>query len=535
MFTSPDDEPDDVKGGGSTMLALSGTHVLDYGKPQVMQRVRSLSDRFTEWRANTSEKFETIDLAPDLAEEIGSRRWLRGAGTLLGLSAIALAFWPDFSPVEAAPAMRIDESARDEFRSQMILPLALGGDTGRRMAATPAVVKLKTAPERPSIDMVATLAKGDSFSRTLRRAGVGRDEAELIANMIAAAVPLSDIEAGTRMDITLGRRPAADDPRPLDAMRFRARFDLELALERTSGGLSLKRNAIKVDSTPLRIRGIVGNSLYRSARAAGAPSGAVQQYLQALDGQLNLERDIVATDQFDLIVEYKRAATGETQTGKVLYAGIERGGSPRAQLMRWGSSGRFFEASGVGEQRSGLVQPVAGRISSGFGMRRHPVLGYRRMHSGIDFKAQRGTPIVAVTDGVVTGSGRMGGCGNAVKLQHGGGLATRYCHMSRIAADRGARVRRGQVIGYVGSTGLSTGPHLHYELYRGNRKVDPRSVSFVTRAQLEGAELQQFRDRLAELRQVKAGEALQRLTPETSAPEAPVREIDRIAAPKKVG
>jgi murein DD-endopeptidase MepM/ murein hydrolase activator NlpD len=169
-------------------------------------------------------------------------------------------------------------------------------------------------------------------------------------------------------------------------------------------------------------------------------------------------------------------------------------------------------------------------MSSSYGMRRHPILGYRRMHSGVDFRARHGTPIVAVTDGRVTGAGRMGGCGNAVRLRHGGNLDTRYCHMSRIAVQNGQSVRRGQVIGYVGSTGLSTGPHLHYEMYRGGRAIDPAGVSFVTRAQLSGAELRQFRAALAKLKTVEAGAALARLdqTEAESAAREPQREIDRL-------
>ncbi len=156
------------------------------------------------------------------------------------------------------------------------------------------------------------------------------------------------------------------------------------------------------------------------------------------------------------------------------------------------------------------------------------------MHAGVDFRARSGTPIVAVTDGQVTGAGRMGGCGQAVRLRHGGGTDTRYCHMSRIAVSRGQSVKRGQVIGYVGSTGLSTGPHLHYEMYRGGRAIDPASVRFVTRAQLTGAELARFRETLAKLKTVEPGAALATLEPPASerAAEAPLREIDRLAAPK---
>jgi murein DD-endopeptidase MepM/ murein hydrolase activator NlpD len=169
-------------------------------------------------------------------------------------------------------------------------------------------------------------------------------------------------------------------------------------------------------------------------------------------------------------------------------------------------------------------------------MRRHPILGYRRMHSGMDFAASYGTPIVAVTDGRVSGAGRMGGCGNAVRLEHGGGLSTRYCHMSRVAVRAGQSVRRGQVIGYVGSTGLSTGAHLHYEMYRGGRAVNPASVSFVTRAQLSGEELRQFRATLATLKTVAPGAALVDLAPTAAetASEEPAREIDKLDEARRI-
>lgn len=503
-------------------------------KPQVIQRARGIAEKLGEWRFTVSEKLHAMDLAPDLAENIGSGRWFRGAGTLAILTAVSLALWPDFAPLEAAPAMQVDGDVRDEFRSQMILPLALGADSGRHMGATPSVIELESAPERPQLDLLATLARGDSFNRMLQRAGVGSGDASRVNELISRAISLSDIESGTQVDITLGRRPERGAARPLDALSFRARFDLALEVERVDGNLSLKRIPITVDDTPLRIRGTVGNSLYRSARAAGAPASAVQQYLKTLGDQVDMSRSINPTDTFDIIVAHRRAATGERQAGKLLYAGVDRAGVSKIQLMRWGGEGRFYEASGVGEQRSGLVAPVPGPISSRFGMRRHPILGYRRMHSGMDFRAGHGTPIVAVTDGRVVGAGRMGGCGNAVRLNHGGGMETRYCHMSRMAVRSGQSVRRGQVIGYVGSTGLSTGPHLHYEMYRSGRAVNPATVNFVTRAQLSGEELRKFRSTLAALKTVAAGEAFADIKPDVPLDAEPIREIDKLEQPKPV-
>lgn len=521
---------------GWRAVALSRSQIVSEDKSTVLQRRANFAERYDSWRCDLSERFDRIEFAPDLAKAIGSRKWFRGLGTLIGLSALAIGFWPDFGPVRAGPAMTLDDAARDEFRSQTIMPLALGSDSGRRMGATLDVQPLASAPERPTQQMVATLVRGDSFERMLQRAGLGTGDAERVMELVSRAIPLDEIEPGTQVDITLGRRVAPGTPRPLDSLSFRARFDLGLDISRSDGNLALTRKPIRVDETPLRIRGTVGRSLYRSARAAGAPASAVQQYLKALSDQVDMDRAVRSTDTFDMIIQYRRAATGERQAGKLVYAGIDRDGAPATQLMRWGIEGRFYEASGVGEQRSGLVAPVPGPMSSSYGMRRHPILGYRRMHSGVDFRARHGTPIVAVTDGRVQGAGRMGGCGNAVRLSHGGGLSTRYCHMSRIAVRGGQSVKRGQVIGYVGSTGLSTGAHLHYEMYRGGRSVNPASVRYVTRAQLSGEELRRFRAALSAIKSVAAGAALTDLAPTAAeaAAEEPEREIDKLDRPRRI-
>ncbi len=516
-------------------------------KTRLRAQLGGLGEGYEAWREAASAWFDKLDLAPDLAENVGSRRWFRGLGTMVGLGALALAFWPDLTPLEARPSMPQDEEVHSELRSQMILPLALGADSGRRMGPTAQVVPLKSAPERPQIQLVVTLAPGDSFASMLRRAGVSSGDVDRAAALVGGAVPLGEITPGTQMDVLLGRRPAPGEPRPLDSLAFRARFDLELELTRPgvgetlpdgtpvmpNGPLALKRNVIRVDATPLRVRGSIGSSLYRSMRQAGVPASAVQEYLKTLDAQMDMDRELRPSDEFDVIVEYRRAATGERQAGKLLYAGVDRGGKPRTQLMRWGSDGRFYEASGVGEQRRGLLAPVPGPITSGFGMRRHPILGYTRMHAGIDFKARWGTPIVAASDGRVTSAGRSGGCGIAVRLEHGGGLSTRYCHMSAMAVRAGMQVRRGQVIGYVGSSGLSTGPHLHYEMYRGGRVINPSSVAFVTRAELSGTELIDFRRQLMLLKEIEAGKALEELAPQAGEAQEPDREIEKVDVARK--
>ena len=507
-------------------------------KRQVLARVRGWSDRYDEWKLGAGRWLDRADIAPDLAQNIGSPRWFRGLVTMVGLGAVALMFWPDLTPLEARPAMPQDVAVQSEFRNRAISPLGLGADTGQRWEPTSAVIPLASAPERPRIEMVSTLAAGDSFAGMLRRAGVSAGDIDRVSALVSEAIPIKEITPGTTMDLVLGRRPQEGANRPLDTLRFRARFDLELKVDRAGrdalgnpvGSLVLQRNFIRVDDTPLRVRGMVGASLYRSMRAAGVPASAVQDYLRALDSQIDMNREVRSSDEFDIILAYRRAATGERQAGQLLYAGIDRGGVPKTQLMRWGSEGRFYEASGTGEERSGLARPVPGAVSSGFGMRRHPILGYRRMHAGMDFRARRGTPIVAVTDGRVVSAGRAGGCGIAVKLSHAGNLATRYCHMSRKAVRAGDYVKRGQVIGYVGSTGLSTGPHLHYEMYRGSKSINPASVKFVTRATLTGTELIDFKRKLIALKEIEVGAAFADLEPVQTDIEQPKREIEKIAA-----
>jgi len=442
-----------------------------------------------------------FDLVVDLGQRIGTPEWLRGFVTCFGLCYAAWSLGPGFQPLPGAVPAPLPDAQFEEARAVAIAPLAYGGDTGRRMAPTDAVEPLTESPERPIVDLRATLGRDDGLAALLERAGVAQAEAAEAARLVGGVVPVADIRPGTLMDITLGRRPNRTVARPLDKLAFRARFDLRIELDRAGNALTLRQIPISVDETPLRIQGLVGDSLYRSARAAGVPATAVETYLRALATQLNIPGGISSNDRFDIILSHRRAATGETETGELLYAGLTRANGHALQLMQWDSDGRsqWFEAAGVGRETGGMTRPVPGGVTSGFGMRFHPILNYSRMHQGVDLRASYGTPIIAVSDGRVEFAGWHGGHGNAVALNHGGGLETLYGHMSRIAVHVGESVHRGTVIGFVGSTGLSTGPHLHFEVHRNGVPVNPLGQTFASRAQLAGADLAAFRDRLRRL------------------------------------
>jgi len=387
------------------------------------------------------------------------------------------------------------------MRAQAIAPSAYGADTGRRMVATGLVERLADTPERPQIQVTATLGTGDGFGRVLQRAGVGTDEAHAIADMVAG--DLDAVKPGTKLDLTLGRRATKSVPRPLDHLAFRAKLDLALELNRVNGQIQVKRLPIAVDDTPLRLQGRVGSSMLSSARAVGAPASAIQTWLRAMGQHVSIQ-GIHANDKFDIIVEHRRAADGLSETGNLLFAGLQQG-KKELRLLKWtvGGKEQFFDAAGVGETRGSMKAPVQGHLTSSFGMRFHPVLGYSRMHKGIDYGAPMGSPIVAATDGVINFAGWHGGHGNYVQIRQSGSLGTGYAHMSRIIARVGQHVRAGQLIGYVGSTGLSTGPHLHFEVFVNNVAVNPSSVKFIQAAQLAGAELNHFKATLGQLMAIR--------------------------------
>ena len=493
-------------GGGAAALSLDRVLLRPAPAP-------TFADRVVDLRARAGE----LDLVVDLGVRIGSREWFRGLGTCLALCYAAYSFAPGFDAVPGVAPPPLADAQWEESRALAIAPLAYGADTGRRMAATDAVEPLTQMPERPSVDLLATIGQGDSFARVLERAGVAGAEAAKIEALVAEAINPADLKPGTVMDVTLGRRPNRNVARPLDALSFRASLGLRVEIRRAGGALVMNRLPIAVDETPLRIQGRVGTSLYRSARAAGVPARAVANYIKAIAAQIDIA-NLSADDRFDIIVEHRRAATGESESGALLYAGLERSGGKDLQLMPWEQGGRvqWFEASGVGKATGMLQRPVPGSVSSRFGLRRHPILGYTRMHKGMDFRAGYGTPILAATDGRVSRAGWAGGYGKQVRISHAGGLTTSYSHMSRIVAKPGDTVKQGQLIGYVGSTGLSTGPHLHYELLRGGVPINPMSVKFTTRSQLSGADLTAFRSRFNELMRLEPGAAVADATAKTA-------------------
>lgn len=464
-------------------------------------------------------KMAQVDWTPDLGARIGSRDWFRGLATCTALIGACWALSPGIGQsLIAASALPLKGKAWENARAQSIAPLAYGADTGQRMAANDLVRPLAETPDRPTQAFASAMSDGDSLAAVLRRAGAAKTDIARVTDLVAAALPLDQIRPGTRFEGVLGRRAQKSDPRPLEQLSFQPAFDFRLTIKRTANGLTMDRQAIAVDDTPLRIQGLAGSGLYKSMRAAGVPSTVAADYLKAIATRISIGGDVASDDTWDVMLSQRRAATGEVELGKILYAGLDMG-RRKVQLVKWSRNadeddddsgsgkGDWYDANGQTERRGFMGLPVAGRISSSFGMRLHPILGYYRMHKGMDIACAYGSPVYAVFDGIVNWAGRKGGYGSFVGIQGQGGVGTGYGHLSRVLVRNGQRVQRGQVVAYSGNSGLSTGPHLHFEVYRSGQVVNPRGFSFSSVASLTGAALRAFKSHVSELLSVHPGTA----------------------------
>ena len=364
--------------------------------------------------------------------------------------------------------------------------------------------------------VTATIGRGEDIAAALTRAGVAEADAMAVTAALAAKFARMPVIPGTSLDLILKPGTAPGLPRQLVSLQMQSGIDLKLRAERRGGLFAVTAASLPVDATPLRIEGAIGENFTRSALDAGAPAEAVQAYLQALDAHSPYATDLRPDDKFDMVIDYKLSPGGERQAGGLLMARLERGGKPLVELLK-NRSGAYVSSAAPADGAQDAKWPVSGHLTSGFGMRFHPILGYERMHSGVDLAAPTGTPIRAVRSGVVSFAGWSGGHGEYVMIRHADGLVSGYGHMSRIAVTVGTPVEAGAVIGSVGATGLATGPHLHFELFRGGRAIDPATIEQPQLAgparQREWGELQK---RFAWFKRLIPGAALRAAQPAQS-------------------
>lgn len=419
------------------------------------------------------------------------------------------------APEAAPPASTPDHEPEAPALQEALAPEdaeAAAGPEPAPLAGMPDPEPPAMTPSPSAVETSARLKKGDTVAGALHGLGVATKDVGNAIAALKARVRLNRLPVGQEINVTLG--PEEDEGKPLlVALRIRPEPRRELTLERDdSGDFSVEEQVFKTVPKLQRAAGTVDGSVINSAEAAGVPRPALAEMLRAFAWDVNFQHDIKVGDRFDVLIEQAWTSDGwPVDAGRVLWAELTTGGGEQSySIYRFkprGGEEFFYNSEGESVVKALLRTPLnMSRISSRFGMRRHPVLRFTRLHAGIDFAAPPGTPILAAGAGRVVEAGPNGGYGRWVKISHQGGLATGYAHLSRIAPGvrRSARVRQGQVIGYVGSSGLSTGPHLHFELHRNGRPVNPLSMARTAlRSRLGGADLARFKARVAEIDRVR--------------------------------
>jgi len=378
------------------------------------------------------------------------------------------------------------------------------------VAPTPSSVvplTFNTNVELPGEKRVIEVRRGDTLFGLLTEAGLSEAEAQAAGHSLADVFSPSDLKIGQEITLNFatGAGPEKDISNKLVALTLQPSMERDVKLTRDADGQFIaaainKPLTERVD----RAAGQIDVSLFESARESGVPAALIGDIIKAFSYDVDFQRDIHEGDSFEVMYERFDNEKGDlAKAGRLLYASLIVGGKPMAiYYFERDGDGEYFTADGVAVRKSLLKTPIDGaKITSGYGMRVNPILGYSAMHQGIDFGAPKGTPIFAAGNGVIEEIGWKNGFGNYIKLRHNGTYETAYGHTSRFASGlhKGSKVKQGQVIAYVGSTGNSTGPHLHFEIMVNGQHVNPSTVKTVASDKLNGPALKAFKAQVASL------------------------------------
>ena len=391
-----------------------------------------------------------------------------------------------------------------------VVGLAVPAGGARGEGTSPAVLAaIRTAPPAagravrtaPPADITRGVRarRGDTFMKLLLKAGATRADAQAAINAMRKVFKPRRLMPGLRIQVRLRRGiERRKKPRLME-------FTFDDGIARTIRIARGRHQAFVAIATPRKLRrkleraaGTIRTSLYRAGIGAGLAPQTLNKLIRLYSWDVDFQRDIQPGDSFDVAIERLFDAEGTAQdTGTIVYSRLTLGGVAYPLYRFKDRSGRFayFDPKGRSAQKALMKTPIDGaRLSSGYGRRRHPILGYTRMHRGIDFAARRGTPIYAAGDGAIASIGRNGAYGRYIRIRHNARYSTAYGHLHRYARKlrRGKRVRQGEVIGYVGSSGRSTGPHLHYEILVNGRQKNPMKIRLPSGRRLAGKERRRF-------------------------------------------
>jgi len=434
---------------------------------------------------------------------------LKGLFTAFGLgSTVAIASAFMLNPTDSKGYGTIDDDRA--ARTVALAPLSLGNPSAVRRGINTETPNIPVDPvvvmpkPQVAVHQRVKARRGDTLAGLLQRSGAsGRDAAAAITAAKSHFDPRR-FRQGQVVKIayqTDGTSLASRDLTPGAFQGFSLQPDAttELRVARAvDGNFKAWKLERALTTKPVRSQGVITSSLYVAGKRAGLTNAALAELIRAYSWDVDFQRDIRKGDSFEVMYNQVIDDDGKiVKSNTIQYATLTLSGKP-TRIYRFKTKDghtNYYNEKGHSAQKALMRTPIDGaRLSSGFGKRRHPVLGYTKMHKGVDFAAPRGTPIYAAGNGTVTYAARKGSFGNYVRIRHNDTYSTAYAHMKGFARGvrKGTRVSQGQVIGYVGTTGRSTGPHLHYEILKNNRQANPLRIKMPSGNKLKGDQLAKF-------------------------------------------
>ena len=354
------------------------------------------------------------------------------------------------------------------------------------------------------------IKSGETFDKILESYSIEKKEIIKVKNSLKKKTNLNKLNTKQIIKFSLDKTN-----NKIEEFTFQVSNTQKILLVRNNENDNFKEEilSIKLDKKIIYKENLILQSLYKAATDQKIPVNTIIEFARIYGFQVDFQRDIRKQDKFQIMYEIFLNEKNEiVQTGEILFANLKLSGQDNSLYYfdKQGSEGHY-DRNGKSVKKALMKTPINGaRLSSPFGMRKHPIDGYNKMHRGTDFAAPMGTPIMASGDGVVKKAGWCGGGGNCVKIKHNSTYQTVYAHMSKFARGikSGVRVKQGQTIGYVGSTGKSTGPHLHYEVIVNGKKVNSQKLKLPSGKILKGDERKLFETKKIKLEVLKSEKIL---------------------------
>lgn len=363
----------------------------------------------------------------------------------------------------------------------------------------------------PYLEYDYIVKNNDTIESILKKFSVKRSEIAFVVKRIKKQ-KLSNISPGQKIQFIL-KKSANSKDLEIFKINYPISKTTFVRIDKRKDGINITKNITQLFKKNVVVEGRISNNLYSSATSSGMEPSIIIEFARIFGFEVDFQRDIRKGDKFQVMYErYFDDRNKQIKTGKILYAYLNVN-NQKIKLYRFETKNDFdfYDEKGKSIRKALMKTPINGaRLSSPFGNRKHPILGFTKHHNGTDFAAPTGTPIMASGNGTVIKAGWCGNGGNCVRIRHNSAYTTGYGHMSKIATRTGRRVRQGQIIGYVGNTGMSTGPHLHYTVSYNGKFVNSQKLKLPSGKILNGDERKKFEIQRIKL-DVTLGELLSRL------------------------